>query len=99
MCVSRLFQSSADRWHHVVMSYDGSSLKFYVDGVLKGSTPASGFTARVPCPLLIGSMYNTEYFYGLMDQVSDYMNLDITTLWHNYKTINVSNAEVHGGSK
>lgn len=31
-----------DKWHHVVGTYDGISLKTYVDGGLKGQTPRSG---------------------------------------------------------
>ncbi|QDZ20851.1 LamGL domain-containing protein [Chloropicon primus] len=33
---------TADRWSHVAASYDGSSMSFYVDGVVKDTVPMSG---------------------------------------------------------
>ncbi|KAK2154968.1 hypothetical protein LSH36_252g01036 [Paralvinella palmiformis] len=63
---------SSNEWHHVALTYDGDVVKFYVDGDLRGSSVLNGFTARVQCPLLIGSMYDRNYFFGLMDQVCLY---------------------------
>ena len=31
-----------NRWHHLVLTYDGGSLKLYVDGELRSSQPCSG---------------------------------------------------------
>jgi len=33
--------STVNRWYHVAGTYDGSTIKIYVDGVLQGSAPAS----------------------------------------------------------
>lgn len=43
-----------DRWHHVVATFDGGSLRVYVDGVLESTTVASGLIFGSSGPLNIG---------------------------------------------
>ncbi|KAK2155929.1 hypothetical protein LSH36_226g00004 [Paralvinella palmiformis] len=64
------YDNKSNKWHHMVMTYDGSNLKFYLDALLKANESLTGFTARAHCPLLVGSRYDGSYFYGLMDKVS-----------------------------
>lgn len=66
-------------WHHLAMTYDGSSLKLFVDGEPQ-STSASGPIAQNPAqPLFVGSSYgvdsqsfNSTRFPGDIDEVAVY---------------------------
>ncbi len=66
-----------DTWRHVVGVYNGSSLSLYVDGHLKGSTPASGVLSSNASPLCIGNDYlkgvgEGTYIKGKIDEVRVY---------------------------
>jgi hypothetical protein len=67
-----------DRWYHLAMTYDGSSLKGYVNGVLVGSRPASGLVRVSTNPVKIGayaplngSIYKS-FFNGMIDELAVY---------------------------
>lgn len=49
--------------HHLVVSFDGETVSFYINGVLD-STHTTNVEIGVPSsyPLLIGNMYSTQYF-------------------------------------
>ena len=68
--------ASQNQWHHVVMSYDGNNLSFYLDGELKGvSTRDVGNLIAKNTPLTIGKAgigKNNEYFYGAIDDIRIY---------------------------
>jgi beta-galactosidase len=53
-------------WHHLVGVYDGSTLKLYVDGKLKGIKKHTGKIAHCPYSINIGrnSEKNREHFQG-----------------------------------
>jgi len=56
--------STINRWYHVAGTYDGSTIKIYVDGVLQGSAPANisiGNTA----PLTLGFHDMSSFLYYL----------------------------------
>lgn len=61
-------------WYHLAGTYDGSNVKIYMNGVEKGSTPATGSIQSTTLPLSIGARsadgstfsYN---FYGMVDEV------------------------------
>ncbi|WP_158648722.1 MULTISPECIES: LamG-like jellyroll fold domain-containing protein [Candidatus Nitrosocaldus] len=64
------------QWHYVVLTYDGSTLRLYVDGSLVSSLSTNG---AVPdynwnTPLTIGknSLDNSRYFTGDIDEVRVY---------------------------
>src|SRR5262249_48824450 len=59
-------------WYHLVTTYDGASLKLYVNGVLDGSQPASGPILTTSGPLLIGGGAINWFFNGRVDEVSLY---------------------------
>jgi len=69
-------------WHHLVVTYDGSSFKFYVDGVLSGSTNMPGSLASVAATYIIGN----GYWKGAIDDLRFYSRTltasDVTAL-HN----------------
>jgi len=63
-----------DEWHHLAGTYDGSTVKLFVDGQLAGTNPHAGTIANSPYNVYIGS--NAErgqrFFLGLMDDVQIY---------------------------
>ena len=65
--------TSADlnTWKHVAMTYDGTTLRFYINGALIGS--AAGAHATTNNPLLFGRWTPaSEYWNGLIDEVRIY---------------------------
>lgn len=60
-----------NRWYHVAGTYDGSNLKIYVDGVLKGTTAAT-ISPGNTLPLTMGCQDRTGvnyYLNGSLDEV------------------------------
>ena len=60
-------------WSHLAITYDGSSLTLYVNGILVASAGQSGAILASSNPLQIGgdSIYG-QYFEGLIDEVRVY---------------------------
>jgi Concanavalin A-like lectin/glucanases superfamily len=60
-------------WTHLAVTYDGGTLRLYVDGVERSHTSLSGAIARTANPLWIGGdrPYG-EYFRGVIDDVRIY---------------------------
>ena len=64
-------------WYHVAMTYDGSALKLYVNGVLDGSQAVTGDILTTTQPVRIGGgapagEWNQLYFPGKVDEASLY---------------------------
>ena len=61
-------------WTHLVMTYNGSYLKGYVNGVLQASAAISGniLTNGSNSSVNIGYCAGTGYFSGMMDEVKLY---------------------------
>ena len=70
-------------WHHVAATRDAVSMRFYIDGVLIGSspTPAGSVPTEVVADWLLGYGYNLgyQYWYGRMDDLRIY-NRVLTTV-------------------
>ena len=49
-------------WHHIAMTYDGSVLRRYVDGIDKKDTTISGTVTSTSCKFLFGH-YGTNTAY------------------------------------
>lgn len=60
---------SANAWHHLVGTYDGSTMRYYIDGSLVASANYSGTITPNTHPLRIGCTYAPEYFRGMIDDV------------------------------
>ena len=63
---------SLSQWHHVVGTYDGSTISLYVDGELVNSNPASIVIGSNDMPLGIGSGMGNYGFNGLINEVRIY---------------------------
>jgi glucose/arabinose dehydrogenase/PKD repeat protein len=66
-------QLPLNAWSHMAATYDGTTLRFFLNGTLTGSVPASGAIVVSGNPLRIGG--NTiwgEYFSGRIDEVRIY---------------------------
>lgn len=60
-------------WTHVAMTYDGTRLVLYVNGLQVATNPAGGTIQSTASPLWIGG--NTpygEFFRGVLDDVRVY---------------------------
>ncbi len=64
---------STNTWYHVAATYDGSSIKYYVDGCLVNEVPATGDLVTNDWDVAIGSRSNwtngPEQFRGRIDEV------------------------------
>ncbi len=65
-------------WHHIAATYDGTTMKLYIDGVLDASTAVSLSMPDTSQPLLVGSTFGNAsgeagvgqgYFDGALDEV------------------------------
>jgi Concanavalin A-like lectin/glucanases superfamily len=60
-------------WSHLAVSYDGTTLRLYVNGAQVSSRATSGTILKTPDPLWIGgNQPYGEYFHGLIDEVRVY---------------------------
>ena len=59
-------------WSHVTVTFDGGTIRFYVDGQLVGSVPRSGALTDNANPLHIGSYVGTSRFAGKLDDARVY---------------------------
>jgi len=67
-------QTDFGKWHHLVVTWDGTTIKYYIDGVDRGSHTWEGPLPSATSNLLIGSdpPGDTEYFRGIMDDFRIY---------------------------
>ena len=62
-----------NRWSHLALTYDGATLRLYVNGSQTSSRATTGTPKRTTDPLWIGgNQPYGEYFQGLIDQVRVY---------------------------
>jgi hypothetical protein len=59
---------SKNEWHHWVGTYDGNTMKLYIDGSLVANASVSKTMATSAYPLRIGH-YDTEWFNGVIDEI------------------------------
>ena len=61
---------SLNAWHHLAATYDGSSIKLYINGVLSASMPQTGTITTNGNPLVLGNQTGfAEYFGGYADEM------------------------------
>lgn len=53
------------RWYHVAQTFDGTTYRSYVDGVLEGEAKVEGFVPQGPGATSVGVRYNrVNFFHG-----------------------------------
>jgi hypothetical protein len=69
--MSQAYVVESDIWTHVLTTYNGTTVKFYVNGVMiysisqTGSTPSNDNSVRIG----VNSLYNDEWFDGELDDI------------------------------
>ncbi len=63
-------QPQPDIWYHVVVTYDGSIMKIYIDGVLDNEAAYEGSIIGNDDPLYVGSRGLMEPFEGGIDELA-----------------------------
>ena len=64
---------STNTWYFIAATYDGSQMKFYIDGTLRGTTNATGTIPNGGRDIWVGSNDNwSEHFAGLIDELYIY---------------------------
>lgn len=59
---------SLNAWHHLAATYDGSTMKLYIDGVLAGTRAQTGTITVNANPLVLGNQFGfSELFGGYAD--------------------------------
>jgi hypothetical protein len=79
-------------WYHVVGTYDGSTMKMYVNGVLMGSTTISGTINNPSSPYVwIGkNIVSNVFFNGMIDSTKIYSRaLSSSEVLSNYNSTNI----------
>jgi hypothetical protein len=94
---------SSSKWTHVVATYDGTTLKYYVNGALKGSAAGSGHTSWASQSFQIGKSTDNSsgssadyYFDGNFDECVLYNKaLTADEVLQNYYVINMKELPVY----
>ncbi|MFT3932109.1 MAG: T9SS type A sorting domain-containing protein [Chitinophagaceae bacterium] len=62
---------SMNAWHHLAATYDGATMKLYIDGILKNSVAQTGLIATNTNALSLGNQigFSSEYFGGAADEM------------------------------
>ena len=61
---------SLNNWHHLAATYDGTTMRLYINGSLANSMAQTGTIATNSNPLTLGNQPGTsEYFGGSVDEV------------------------------
>ena len=68
------FSYGDNKWHHYVLNFDGSHMKFYIDGVLKAKNAKSGVLNYHPNSLRDTGIGNTSYVSSNAGLVGEYSN-------------------------
>jgi hypothetical protein len=60
---------STGTWHHVAITYDGTTMRAFVNGVAAGTESHTGTLYNSSEPIEIGSRNNAHFFDGTIDEV------------------------------
>jgi hypothetical protein len=90
-------------WTHIVATYDGTTLKYYVNGVLKASATGSGHASWASQNFLVAKSTDSSsgssvsyYFDGKFDELVMYNNaLSSAEVLENYYVINMKEIPVY----
>lgn len=86
-------------YHHIVATYDGTTMKIYIDGVLDNSMTSSIVLTHIGGRVTIGSLYTAyvgfayDFFTGIIDDVRHYERaITITEVGDMYSDRNAGGA-------
>lgn len=60
---------SVNTWHHVAFTFDGTTMRTFIDGVAAGTKSVSGTMFDSTAPIEIGARNNAHFFDGTIDEV------------------------------
>jgi len=65
---------TTNTWHHFLETYDGLSLKVYIDNILVGQTEHTGTFGAPSGNFILGNdiTYHNRFFHGLIDDIKIY---------------------------
>jgi len=77
---------TANRWYHLLGTYDGTDIRCYIDGVLTATTNHPGNISDPNVPLAIG-VFAGNYWTGIVDDLRIYNRVissasEISNLYH-----------------
>jgi hypothetical protein len=61
-----------DSWHHIVVTYDGTAIKFYTDGVLRSTFSKTGSISPTEAKYLLGRDLLGRNWRGYIDELRFY---------------------------
>jgi PKD repeat protein len=61
-----------DRWYRLTFTYDGTTMKLYIDGALDGSQPYSGSAVNSNGEIRLGWGTSAEWLVGLINELRIY---------------------------
>jgi hypothetical protein len=91
-------------WHHLAGTYDGTNVKFYVDGTLQATTAYTGTINSTTYPVNIGrnSEITSRLYDGLIDDVRIYSSAlaqaDISAIVNGFGSAYASNPNPANGA-
>ncbi len=95
------------RWSHVAATYDGATMRIYVNGALVGSMSSSGGMDSAPnTSITIGAYYEqgsfTRFFSGMLDDVRIYRRAlgsdEVLALYRSAPALQMAFDEAHGAT-
>lgn len=91
--------ASLNTWQNIVMTYDGTNAKYYLDGVLQGTAAVSNISYGV-APynnFYIGTKGGSQRFTGNIDEVAlwDSALTDISSIYNGGEPTTISGAVAH----
>ncbi|MBN1319143.1 MAG: LamG domain-containing protein, partial [Anaerolineales bacterium] len=96
-----------NRWTHVAGTYDGATMRIYVNGTLTASTSCEGGIPAAPnTPITIGAIYDhdnlTDWFDGMLDDMRIYRKAlsgeEVGVLYHGAPALQIAFDEIQGST-
>jgi Concanavalin A-like lectin/glucanases superfamily/GEVED domain/Secretion system C-terminal sorting domain len=82
-------------WQHVAGTWDGTTIRIYVDGVLAGTTSYAGTNLlNYSSPISIGGRQGFEYFAGSLDEVRIWNTTRTQCEINTYKDCEIPTTEI-----
>ncbi len=86
---------SAGQWYHLTGTFDGSDVRIYLNGVLKGTDTVGGNIDDDGLPLRIGSDDGEAFFDGVLDEVR-ISTVTRSAAWVRATFVNTASNDVFG---